>query len=148
MLTRRSIEIGLIRVAERYPDRVGVSGHFFLDGEVGCILGAIAAGVGIDSNWDAREYFYGHEDYELRALASSAANLNNSGIPWGEIPRLLGLVPGEKPAEVESEEPVSEPVQVTVASAEANVTVLCGAKSNNPAPKGAQGGYPLEVEVS
>ena len=109
MLTLKQFELGIIRLAEKYPDRI--SRNFGGPCDDHCIVHQLAHNAGScwneaslmgrwNGNWVNPEVF---------PLLSICVNLNNQHIPWGLIPRLAGIVPGEQPAEV----PVQEPLTTT-----------------------------------
>lgn len=95
MYDRKWLETQIVRMGEKYPERVGLADRRCNeDCSDHCILGQIdhdhgrcmIRGTCIIYRYD-----------EALHLASSAAGLNNAGVPWGEIPKRLGLVPGEQP---------------------------------------------------
>ncbi len=105
-MTRDELAIWIVRMGEKYPKRIGISGlfrahpsshHDFcilgqigVDGGVSTSLEEVAfcKAIGLVTGWSFNE-----------PLARAAANANDAGMPWGEIPLALGLVPGEQPAE-------------------------------------------------
>lgn len=98
-MTLKELETWIVRMGEKYPERVGLKG--WRENALGetCILGQI----GIES----REGAWFESGVSGSRLDWDVAALNNVGIPWGKIPQALGLVPGEQPAE-----PIAEPVEV------------------------------------
>jgi len=100
-ITQQQLEIGLVRCAERWPDRVGLTGRFNVhDCSDHCILGQIIHDLGLCCKVDHFYFVYGTTDEALisdNCLAYRAATLNNQGVPWGHFPKLLGLVPGKQP---------------------------------------------------
>ena len=90
----------IVRCAERWPDRIGPAGAYGGRGEDDvCLIITIS-----------REAYYGYLDSvcgpgstEARAIATKAMRLSDGGVPWGRIPLLLGLVPGELKEEVTCE---------------------------------------------
>lgn len=104
-ITLRQLELGIIRCAERWPDRVGLYGELSnADDSDRCIWGQMIhdffGSSTAHGKWKAA---YGNSGH---AILLNAIRLNNAGTPWGEIPRLLGLVPGEQP--VSQPEPTVE----------------------------------------
>lgn len=107
-LTLEQLKIGLVRCAERWPDRIGLRGKM-CDGSHAdhCILGQISFDYGRCSGLAgtyAHPLFAASPDFRhgtaLSNLLCRAAYLNNQGLPWRQIVIELGLVPGEQPAEI------------------------------------------------
>ena len=112
-LTQKELEIAIVRMGEKYPTRIGLwSAMHNADCTDHCIAGQIAhdGGAcrrGVVLRRDHPLYAgIANQDTDFRALVFEMVNLNNEGVPWGEIPKRLGLVPGEAPAEVPAAEPV------------------------------------------
>lgn len=95
-LTRKELELHLVRLAEKYPDRIGLPNiRANADCSNHCILGQIDHDT-IGCVAPHYGHIYAKADGAWN-LATKAADLNNAGMPWGEIPKLLGIVPGEVP---------------------------------------------------
>ena len=113
-MNKRELELRLINVAERFPTRVGLRGSYrtanCLDH---CIQGQILHDLGLcDGLTSFPDLLTASAISQgTMALAGEAATLNDEGVPWGEIPKRLGLVPGELQPEVE---PQPEPELVEV----------------------------------
>jgi hypothetical protein len=136
VLTLKQLQYELIRLAEQFPDRVGLLCDLTSNGDH-CIMGQIAHTHGVCScqvgtragtdelfGWDwfvvlgdsavfhyrragyGTEWSVDHGDptpdqITCRALSTRAVIANNSGMPWGQIPRAIGLVPDEQVTEPE-----------------------------------------------
>jgi len=105
-LKLEQLELELIRCAEREPERIGNQDNFFYmrfgthgNKQDACILGQVALNLGIEFGdvVGASKLFYVGSEDSIHDLASRAAELNNNGVKWGEIPKRLGIVPGESP---------------------------------------------------
>lgn len=114
-MTRSELATWIVRVCEKYPDRVGFRGNWGGPGPGGrCIIGQCH----FEATRTERPFpilpstVYGFGYIEsvrhivaadpVAILAGQAATLNDHRVPWGEIPKLLGLVPGELAAEAAS----------------------------------------------
>lgn len=105
-MTVKELETWIVRMGEKYPDRVGPSvSRTIISGER-CLLGQVCFELGADFDdfTDVTNYI----GSSAKTLAYSAAGLNDKRVPWGQIPKRLGLIPGEQPAEL----PVAEPAEV------------------------------------
>ena len=97
-VSRRELELAMVRIGERYPDTVltlsGVPGR-------GCFVDVVARSIGLRFGWVSRQL------NPHGILCRDAYILNDRGFRWGQIPVRLGLVPGEQPAHepVRNEEP-------------------------------------------
>lgn len=123
-LTLKQLEYQIIRLAEQYPDRVGLAYALASTNGDHCITGQIAHDLGVcpcqhagmrghtdalflwnvsfvDSitwqviTWNP-EINLTDDQKAMRILSAKAVLANNAGHKWGEIPRMLGLVPGEE----------------------------------------------------
>lgn len=102
-MDRKWLEMQIVRCGERWPERVGCNGRFQDSSGDRCILGQIASDAGVvPESIECAMMFFGRSD-DVRELARQAATLNNQGVAWGEIPKQLGLVPGELPIEAPAE---------------------------------------------
>ena len=103
---RKWLEVQIVRMGEKYPDRVGIPRNFRDKQENTCILGQIWVEAGA-KDWPGEMFYaFGNrtaEEVAVCNLASGAARLNNEGVPWGQIPKMLGLVPGESTVEAPAE---------------------------------------------
>lgn len=101
MLTRQQLELGIIRCAERWPDRVGLFNRAWDKHGNTCIMGRIVLDAGFVPS--EVEFKPGGIDGSKTVhaegwdLADRVVRLNNLGVRWGAIPKLLGIVPGETP---------------------------------------------------
>jgi hypothetical protein len=102
-LTLKQLATEIVRAAERFPDRVGDI-RWGEPGNPQCLMGVVGdtmykAGYRsmnvcqclsclIDSN-------LAFPQGAAYNLGSKAVKLNDSGMPWGQIVKALGLVPGE-----------------------------------------------------
>jgi hypothetical protein len=93
VLDRHQLAIALVRQAEKYPHRKALEGWGRCDNH--CIVGQIFHDAGACCEFVLVNY----GDVPAVNLAKRAMFLNDSGAPWGQIPKLLGLVPGEQPIE-------------------------------------------------
>jgi hypothetical protein len=108
------LALKLVQTAERFPNRIGPNYWVTPDGRqclVGCAGGA--RGEHIESNlviggpllvtaWaDPRmgRIIKAVGNTDLTALIRRAVAANDAKVPWGQIPKLLGLVPGEADAQ-------------------------------------------------
>jgi hypothetical protein len=106
-VTRKELELALVRVAEKYPDRVGLKGIYHdygVDGGEHCMIGMVDFQLTGDAcpgvfHRLTGKYFPEDVDPEIMMLFKHVGTLNDSGMPWGQIVKELGLVPGEQPAE-------------------------------------------------
>lgn len=99
-LTRKALEMAIVRCAERWPDRVGPRGW----GTVGnaCLIGQCSLDLAPGFLSPSAAWFALIGDNETGSaamLGMKAASMNDSGSPWAEIARRLDLVPGEAPPE-------------------------------------------------
>jgi hypothetical protein len=78
----------IVRCAERWPDKIGPKGPCNPEGTQWCLLSTIGS-------LHPDEYHKIRDEPTAMRLAERAFPLNDMGIPWGQIPKLLGLVPGE-----------------------------------------------------
>lgn len=109
MYDRKWLELQIVRLGEKYPDRVGM--RYALTDHRGdhCIVGQILhdhdACPCTPSHRAVPSRYYammGSPNARYRELWNAAVRLNNDGYAWGQIPKLLGLVPGEgKPEPLE-----------------------------------------------
>lgn len=104
-MTLKELELAIVRVAEKWPDRVGLAWVREQNGDM-CILGQIGHDLLCDPWFCAWEVFDTGPAFQLAVRAVAE---NNVGTPWGQIPIRLGLVPGEQP--VSQQEPITEPTQ-------------------------------------
>lgn len=101
--TVKELELEIVRCCEREPDRVGLrccsaSTYPSDPGADRCILGQAMFNL----------TGYAFASYSPRSSGTEAAmNLNNAGVPWGQIPKRAGLVPGEWPVEQPEPEEVT-----------------------------------------
>jgi hypothetical protein len=99
-LTQKRWTTELVRVCEIYPDRIGANGIRVDKDGSRCIAGEISFRMTGDA-WLWPNDMPGEDGYpDLSHPMFQAVRLNNEGIPWGQIPKLVGLVPGEAPAEM------------------------------------------------
>ncbi len=99
MVDRRWLELKLVQLGERYPERVGARGRLGVHGDH-CIVGEIMCEAGSCGEWNGNADTFSVAasfDPGFKVLWAQAVALNNQGVAWGAIPRLLGLVPGEAP---------------------------------------------------
>lgn len=122
-MDRSELATWIVRMGEKYPDRVGLKGLMATeDCSDHCISGQILHDLGHckGKSYVARVPF--SITWGATCLSQRAASLNNDGVPWGEIPKRLGLVPGEIPAETPIEQPLT-PETVTAAKEEVHAAV-------------------------
>lgn len=103
-ITKGELAMAIVRLGERFPDRVGLRGSWYHEGDH-CLIGMVLHEA--DRRFNSMCF-----EPEAQALMTAAIGENDAGTPWGEIPKRLGLVPGEAPAELPGGE-------VVVADAEA-----------------------------
>jgi hypothetical protein len=98
--TQKDLELAIVRMAERFPTRIGPKHWGRCDNH--CLIGQIfhdaVGGCYLPSS---------ENSLEASTLALAAAAFNDAGVPWGEIPKRLGLVPGEAPVEAPAPHEVS-----------------------------------------
>ena len=99
-ITLEQLKLGLVRAAERYPDRVGLFGRMCNgDHTDHCILGQVAFDAGVcNGQAGMSQNLFWHMGDEPSCLRSRVQELNDRQVPWREIVLKLGLVPGEQPA--------------------------------------------------
>jgi hypothetical protein len=124
-VTVKELELHLVNLAERYPERVGLP-HELNNPDCSdhCIMGQIAHDRGIcigqiGTRMELDQAFeWGYDPLRrpspMRTLSVFAVKLNNAGVPWGQIPKCLGIVQGEQPAEAAV---VSDELVLTAAEA-------------------------------
>lgn len=110
MYDRKWLELQIVRLGEKYPDRVGLYGEMRThDCSDHCISGQIVHDtIGCNGRYGDFQFWTELDDNNCWQLLVDMVNMNNAGVKWGEIPIRLGLVPGEQPA---------VPVHVDVAEA-------------------------------
>lgn len=94
--TRKWLEYKIVQAAERFPKRVGPIGWGSAwSGR--CMLGFIAQEASeINAYRQVNEKFMDFITRDsLNSFTDKVIALNDSKMPWGEIPLKLGLVPGE-----------------------------------------------------
>jgi hypothetical protein len=100
----KRLELEIVRVAETNPDTVDIGR---IDGWGSSKPNGVRCLVG-----EACYRLFGYSVPSWSPLTEEiwqATRANDRGIPWGQIPKLVGLVPGEAPAE---EVAVPETVEV------------------------------------
>jgi hypothetical protein len=85
----KALELEVVRVAERHPNRIGPRRAFTSEDGYRCLVGEACFNL----------IGHGTPAWSVNARLWDVARNNDRGIPWGQIPKLVGLVPGEDPAE-------------------------------------------------
>lgn len=122
IITKQHVIMGIIRCGEREPNRIGLRGRLsnanLFDGRPctdHCVMGQFLHDLGC---CDFKNAVLNDPDGSAHEIWFEAVQLNNAGVRWGEIPKQLGLVPGESPAEpspsvaeLPAEVPVAAPAE-------------------------------------
>ena len=134
-LMLEQIKLGLIRCAERWPERVGPRGWTRGKDDY-CIAGQVLVdaglfmyderGKGLVRSYPSQSLY--EQTMEAIDLVGAAMILNDSGMPWRQIVLRLGLVPGEQPL-AQSESVVAKQNVVESADAVDCSTDPCGTVS-------------------
>lgn len=108
MITLKQLELGLVRAAERQPDRVGPQGILRNLHGGRCIVGQACFDAGVDAaGWSlARRILTDGASRPIASVADDfvplarlAAKLNDGGLSWREVVLALGLIHPEFPAD-------------------------------------------------
>jgi len=109
-MTLKELELAIVRVAEKWPDRIGPYG-FIGDCDSHCLLGQVLHDAGLCREINSiLTHIPGAN--QRGTFSRRVSILNDRRLPWGQIPIKLGLVPGEQP--VRQQEPVVELEEVSV----------------------------------
>jgi hypothetical protein len=107
-MTRQELATWIVRMGEKYPERIGRKGLWVDNDGNACLIGEICVALGAPRKWPAMEGVLVASGIRELILAVDAQILNDAGVPWGEIPKRLGLIPGELDPLETDDEPVLE----------------------------------------